>query len=53
MAQKAVKSVLTTFFDNSVEGVVAALLNQQDQKLSCEELDRLAQLIQKAREDGR
>lgn len=53
MAQKAVQSVLTTFFDNSVEGVVAALLSQQDQKLSREELDRLAQLIQKAREDGR
>ncbi len=53
MAQKAVKSVLTTFFDNSVEGVVAALLNQEDQKLSRAELDRLAQLIQKAREDGR
>jgi predicted transcriptional regulator len=53
MAQKAVRSVLTTFFDNSVEGVVAALLNQQDQKLSREELDRLAQLIENAREDGR
>ncbi len=53
MAQKAVKSVLTTFFDNSVEGVVAALLNQEDVQLSREELDRLAQLIQKAREDGR
>ena len=53
MAQKAVKSVLTTFFDNSVEGVVAALLNQEDVQLSREELERLAQLIQKAREDGR
>jgi predicted transcriptional regulator len=52
MAQKAVRSVLTTFFDNSVEGVVAALLNQQDQKLSREELDRLADMIAKAREDG-
>lgn len=53
MAQKAVKSVLSTFFDNSVEGVVAALLNQGDQKLSREELDRLARLIAKAKEDGR
>lgn len=53
MAQKAVKSVLSTFFDNSVEGVVAALLNQQDQKLSREELDRLARLIEKAKEEGR
>ena len=53
MAQKAVKSVLSTFFDNSVEGVVAALLNQEDSRLTREELDRLAQMIEKAREDGR
>ena len=53
MAQRAVKSVLATFFDDSVEGVVAALLNQQDKKLSREELDRLAKLIEKAKEEGR
>lgn len=53
MAQKAVKSVLSTFFDNSVEGVVAALLNQKDQKLSAAELDRLSALIEKAKEEGR
>ena len=53
MAQKAVKSVLATFFDNSVEGVVAALLNQQDAKLSPAELDRLTALIEKAKEEGR
>jgi predicted transcriptional regulator len=53
MAQKAVKSVLATFFDNSVEGVVAALLNQDDLKLSQGELDRLAVLIEKAKEEGR
>ena len=53
MAQKAVKSVLSTFFDNSVEGVVAALLNQEDTKLSRTELDRLSALIEKAKEDGR
>lgn len=53
MAQKAVKSVLQTFFDNSVEGVVAALLNQDDLKLSPAELDRLSHLIEKARKDGR
>lgn len=53
MAQKAVKSVLSTFFDNSVEGVVAALLNQEDKKLSREELERLSRLIDKAKEEGR
>ena len=53
MAKKAVKSVLSTFFDNSVEGVVAALLDDADKKLSRAELDRLAKLIDKAREEGR
>jgi len=53
MAQRAVRSVLRTFFDDSVEGVVAALLNQEDRQLSAEELDRLARLIAKAREEGR
>lgn len=53
MAQKAVKSVLSTFFDNSVEGVVAALLSQDDLKLSAAELDRLSHLIEKAKEEGR
>jgi len=53
MAQRAVKSVLATFFDNSVEGVVAALLAQDDLKLSNAELDRLAKLIDQAKEEGR
>jgi predicted transcriptional regulator len=53
MAQRAVKSMLSTFFDNSVEGVVAALLNQEDTKLSRAELERLSSLIEKAKEDGR
>ena len=53
MAQKAVRSMLATFFDNSVEGVVAALLNQEDTKLSRAELERLSSLIEKAKEDGR
>lgn len=53
MAQRAVKSMLATFFDNSVEGVVAALLNQEDAKLSPAQLERLSSLIEKAKEDGR
>lgn len=53
MAQRAVKSVLSTFFDNSVEGVVTALLNQEDAKLSRAELDRLTTLIEQAKEQGR
>jgi len=53
MARRAVNSVLSTFFDNSVEGVVAALLSQEDRKLSPSELDRLSALIEKAKEEGR
>ena len=53
MGRKAVKSLLATFFDDSVEGVVAALLNQEDKRLSRAELDRLAKLIDKAKEEGR
>jgi predicted transcriptional regulator len=53
MAQKAVKSVLSTFFNDSVEGVVAALLNQEDTKLSKAELDRLSAMIEKAKGEGR
>jgi predicted transcriptional regulator len=53
MARRAVRSMLRTFFDNSVEGVVAALLSQDDSKLSKAELDRLSKLIDKAKEEGR
>jgi predicted transcriptional regulator len=53
MARRAVRSMLRTFFDNSVEGVVAALLSQEDSKLTKAELDRLSKLIDKAKEEGR
>ena len=45
--RSALKSVVRTFFDGSVEQTVAALLGQQ--RLSPEELDRLAELIEHAR----
>ena len=47
--RSALKSVVKTFFDGSVEQTVAALLGQQ--KLSREELDRLADLITRARKE--
>jgi predicted transcriptional regulator len=49
--RSALKSVVKTFFDGSVEQTVAALLGQQ--KLSQEELDRLADLITRARKEER
>ncbi len=51
MGKRAMKSLLKTFYDNSVEQVVAALLNDED--VAPEELDRLAELIAKARKEGR
>jgi predicted transcriptional regulator len=51
--KSALKSMLQTFFDGSTEQAVAALLDLSRAKLSREELDRLSQLIAKARKEGR
>jgi predicted transcriptional regulator len=51
MGRRAIDTILKTFYGNSVERVVAALLAQED--VAPEELDRLARLIDKAREEGR
>jgi predicted transcriptional regulator len=45
----ALKRVVETFFDNSVEKTVAALLKSSDTHLSQEELDRLTELINRAK----
>ena len=47
----ALKSLVQTFFDGSPEQAVAALID--DSKLGAAELDRLAELIDKARKEGR
>ena len=49
----ALTRMLTTFFDGSTERAVAALLDMSSSKLNQEELDRLALLIEQAREEGR
>lgn len=51
--QNALKHVLKTFFDNSTEEVVAALLNISEEDLSKEEYKRLTKLIKKAQNEGR
>ena len=51
--QNALKHVLKTFFDNSTEDVVAALLNISEEDLSEEEYKRLTKLIKKAQNEGR
>ena len=47
--KSALKHVVNTFFDGSVEKVVAALLGPDGGRLSDEELDRISDLVAKAR----
>jgi predicted transcriptional regulator len=51
--RSALRRVLETYYEGSVEKVVAALLHDHDARLSAEELTRLQQLIEQAREEGR
>ena len=53
MGRRAIDSLLQTFFDNSVERAVTALLTRQDASIPHADLDRLARLIDKARKEGR
>lgn len=50
--RSAVRHLMETFFDGSPEQAVAALLDVSSSKLSQDELDRLAQLIDNARREG-
>ena len=51
--KSAMKQMLATFFDGSTEQAVAALLNLSKSKLGKEELDRLSQMIETAKKEGR
>ncbi len=51
--KSAVKHLLRTFFDGSVEQALAALLDTADRKLSREEIDRLSHLIEQRKKEGR
>ena len=50
--RSAVSHLMRTFFDGSPERAVAAVL-QASEKLSRDELDRIAALIEAARKEGR
>lgn len=50
--KSAVKHLLNTFFDGSMEEAVAALISAKGSKLSDEELERITRLIEKARKEG-
>lgn len=51
--RSALSRLMTTFFDNSLEEAVATLLDVSASNLSEEDLDRLAQMIDEARKEGR
>jgi predicted transcriptional regulator len=53
VGRSALRRVLDTFFEGSLEKAVAAMLQGSDAELSPEELQRLGQLIQQARKEGR
>jgi predicted transcriptional regulator len=51
--RSALRHLVETFFEGSTEKVVAALLGHEGAKLSAAELDRIADLVAKARKEGR
>jgi len=48
----ALAHLVATFFDNSVESTLVALLDHKERKLTRDELARLGKLIEKARKSG-
>jgi BlaI family transcriptional regulator, penicillinase repressor len=52
-SRSALRHLLKTFFDNSTEDAVAALLDISEQNLCEKDYLRLAELIEKARREGR
>ena len=51
--RSAVRHVLDTFFGGSPEQIVAALLDVSAARLTNDELDRMAELIEKAKREGK
>ena len=51
--RSAVKHVMETFFSGSPEQIVAALLDVSAARLTRDELDRMAAMIEQARRDGK
>ena len=51
--RSAVKHLLETFFKDSPEQVVAALLDVSSTRLTPEELDRIAEMIEQAKKEGK
>jgi predicted transcriptional regulator len=51
--QSALRSIVKTFFDGSATQAVAALLDMSESRLTGDEADQLARLIEKAKREGK
>jgi BlaI family transcriptional regulator, penicillinase repressor len=51
--RSAVKHLVDTFFSDSPDQIVAALLDVSSTRLTREDLDRMAQMIEKAKREGK
>ena len=51
--RSAVKHVMETFFNGSAEQIVAALLDVASTQLTRGELDRMSEMIEKAKKEGK
>ena len=51
--KSALRHLVDTFFDGSAESVVAALLGGEGARVSAEELQRISDLVAKARKEGK
>jgi predicted transcriptional regulator len=51
--RSAVKHVMETFFNGSAEQIVAALLDVSSTRLTREELDRMSEMIEAAKSEGK
>jgi BlaI family penicillinase repressor len=50
--KSALRHLVETFFEGSTEKVVGALLGSEGARLSEKELERIAELVEKAKKDG-
>jgi hypothetical protein len=47
----AVKSLMTTYFDNSLEKAVTAMFQIHSKNITSDEIDRLTQIIKKGKKE--
>lgn len=53
MGRRAIDDVVATFFQGSVERVVASLINRQESNITEEQLEAISKMIEQARKEGR